>query len=107
MAHPVCHLVMEDGTIQPTLSPMVSRRSDSWDMFGKKLPKSEIVFLAQILVIYTVVIACIVNISLGSDSDLWIVLMSTCLGAILPHPDLKDFKGLELPRGYSVHELHQ
>jgi len=69
-----------------------SRATDSWDVFGRKLPKAEIVFFSQVLIIYILVIACIINISLGSDAELWIVVMSTCLGAILPQPDMKPDK---------------
>lgn len=84
----------DDSVINaPTgLISSVSNRSEAWDMFGRKVPKAEIVFFTQVAVIYIVVIACIVNLSMGNTSELWVVLMSTCLGAILPHPDLKELK---------------
>lgn len=53
------------------------------------LSKAEIVFFAQVFMIYIVLIACIVivSISMGSESD---VLTSASLsGAILPQPDMK------------------
>ena len=40
--------------------------------------------------IYTVVITCILNLSLTKDnSNLWTALLSSCLGYILPSPSIK------------------
>jgi len=81
-----------------------STQRDSWDVFGKKLPKTEIVFFAQITAIYIILITSIVNISLGSESELWVILLSTSLGAVLPQPDLKPIKhhGIEREAHSSV-----
>lgn len=70
-----------------------SERSDSqssrWAFFGGSYPKSEIVFFSQTIILYTVIIVSIYNLSVGQASDLWVSLLSSCLGYILPAPTLK------------------
>ena len=65
--------------------------NNRWHMpFGKKLPKSEIVFFVQVVLIYIVVITSIVNLTLNKgEGKLWTALLSSCLGYILPNPSLK------------------
>jgi hypothetical protein len=63
-----------------------------WYLWGKTVPRSEIVFGTQVLLIYIIVVTSIVNLSLkGSEgaSKIWIILLSSCLGYILPNPKLK------------------
>lgn len=93
-----------EGRMTNGLHTSISRSgaSEAWDVFGKKMPKAEIVFFSQILVIYTVVIACIVNISIGNSSELWVILLSTSVGAILPAPELKELK----KKHTSIHSPH-
>ena len=46
-----------------------------------------IAFYAQITVLVVVVLASIINISLKNGPDnLWTMLLSTCLGIVLPNP---------------------
>jgi hypothetical protein len=42
------------------------------------------------IVIYTIVISAIINISLGNSKETWLFLLSTSLGAVLPSPKLKS-----------------
>jgi hypothetical protein len=45
-----------------------------WQFLGKPLPKTELVFFSQVLILYIVIITCIANLSLGSDdSNLFVV----------------------------------
>jgi hypothetical protein len=63
-----------------------------WYFMGKTVPKSEIVFGAQVFLIYIIVITAVVNLSLNGsegDSKIWIILLSSCLGYILPNPKIK------------------
>lgn len=64
---------------------------DSWRVFGARLPKSEFVFMVQVMLIYIVVITSIVNLTIntGIDDKLWTALLSSSLGYILPNPSLK------------------
>ena len=62
----------------------------SWDIFGKKFPKSEVVFIAQVCVILIVIIACIYNLTTqDKDRNIWTALLASCLGYILPNPKIK------------------
>ncbi len=64
--------------------------SHKWNVLGWHYPKSEIVFFVQIVLIYTVVITSIVNLTLYKDEGkLWTALLSSSLGYILPNPSLK------------------
>ena len=50
-----------------------------------------IVFLAQITIIFIVIGASIVNLSLFNSNNklLWVSLLSSCLGYLLPNPTLE------------------
>ena len=57
--------------------------------FSENIRASEIIFIAQIIVVYIVVIACIINLSLKTEHhDLWVTLLGTSLGYILPAPSI-------------------
>lgn len=68
-----------------------SVNNGKWHLFGKVCPKSEIVFFVQIILVYIVVIVSIVNLTIGrvDDDKLWIALLSSSIGYILPCPSLK------------------
>jgi len=67
-----------------------SNSSSRWHWFGHALPRSEIVFFVQVILVYIVVIVSIVNITLSHDPDrLWITLLSSSIGYLLPSPTLK------------------
>ena len=47
-------------------------------------------FFAQIIVVYVTIITSLVQISLRSpDKELWLILLSSSIGYILPSPGLK------------------
>lgn len=63
--------------------------SSKWHFFGRKLPRSEIVFFVQVTLVFIVVIVSIVNITMQHpDSQLWIALLSSSVGYLLPSPNL-------------------
>ena len=41
-----------------------STHSERWDVMGSKLPKSEIVYFCQMIVVYVIMVTSIVNLSL-------------------------------------------
>ena len=59
---------------------------NQWTIFGKEVPKSEIVFFCQVIVIYTVVVTSIYNLTrgVGDNDKLWTALLSSSLGYLLP-----------------------
>lgn len=65
------------------------RSSKLWDLFGATLPQSEIVFMCQMVLLYVVTITALINLSRGVEpSNLWVALLSSCLGYVLPSPTL-------------------
>jgi len=80
---------MDEHTVQTPMLSTSSRSSDSWVILGRRLPRGEIVFFCQMIILFTVILTCIINLSLGRESEMWLILLSTSLGAVLPNPDLK------------------
>ena len=65
------------------------RTTRFWHMFGRRLPRSEIVFFCQTFLIYVVVVTSLVNLTLKNGPiNLWIALLGSCLGYLLPHPSI-------------------
>lgn len=60
-----------------------------WKFCGKRLPKAEVEYICQILLIYIIVLASLGNIALGSNVEIFTSLLSLCLGAILPSPQFR------------------
>lgn len=62
---------------------------EEWRVCGRKVPKSEVEFLSQVILIYIVVIASLANIAVGRNPEIFTSLLSICLGAVLPNPQFK------------------
>ena len=61
-----------------------------WNLCGQGVPKSEIVFFCQIIILYTVILVSIYNLTREQgDSNLWTALLSSSLGYLLPHHTIK------------------
>jgi hypothetical protein len=72
------------------MAPSDTDSVSSWVTCGKKTPRSEVVFLSRVLILYTVIIVSIYNLTVQSqNSTLWTVLLSSCLGYMLPSPTIK------------------
>ena len=64
-----------------------------------KIPKNRWSFFAQIVVVYTIIITSLIHLSLKSqDKELWLILLSSSVGYILPSPGLKFSKRPELQK---------
>ena len=60
-----------------------------WTFLGTSLPKSEIVYFCQMLLVYIIVVTSIVNLSMnGGKTELWVSLLSSAIGYALPSPTL-------------------
>ena len=58
-----------------------------WKCCGDIVPKNEIVYLSQIIILYTIILVCMYNLSYkNKNTDIWIALLSYCLGCLLPSP---------------------
>lgn len=72
-------------------SPSVSSK---WNCFGYHFPRREVVYFSQTILIYIVILACLLNLSIGNgESNLWVALLGSCLGYILPQPSMTDNDG--------------
>ena len=64
-----------------------------WSLFGKFVPRAEIVFICQVIAIYAIITASIYNLSVDSDkTSLRVSLLSSCLGYLLPSPTINKEK---------------
>ena len=69
--------------------------TDGWLLFGTECPNEEIVFVCQVIILYTVIVVSIYNLTVGhDDSTLWTALLSSSLGYLLPNPSLKREDGV-------------
>ena len=60
---------------------------------GNRVPKNQFTYISQIIVIYAIIATSIVHLSIQSqDRELWLILLSSSLGYILPSPGLKFTK---------------
>ena len=65
-------------------------QNQQWRICGSGVPKSEIVFLCQVIILYTVILTSIYNLTQNNtDTNLWTALLSSSLGYLLPHPTIK------------------
>ena len=58
-------------------------------VFGKNLPRTEVTYVTQIILIFIIVITCVVNLSLQAPHhDLWVALLGSSIGVLIPTPVL-------------------
>ena len=74
-----------------THSINISGSERQWSLCGQEIPKSEIVFFCQVIILYTVILTSIYNLTRGNSelSNLWTSLLSGSLGYLLPNPTIK------------------
>ena len=75
--------VPERESIIPFPKPEEESRSPSenWHLLGTRVPKTEIVYFSQMVIVYVIIITSITNLSLQNGStELWISLLSSCIG---------------------------
>lgn len=81
------------GGLRPTSAVSNTSVTTNISLWLAKLrARPEIVFLSQMLVIYIVILVSLFNLTRGSsdqqEGKLWLVLLSSCLGYILPNPKI-------------------
>jgi hypothetical protein len=73
------------------MAPSDTDSVSAWVTCGKEIPRSEVVFLSQVVILYTVIIVSIYNLTVHSqNSTLWTALLNSCLGYLLPSPTIKS-----------------
>lgn len=61
-----------------------------WCVGGHRVPKGEIVYLCQMTIVLVVVLSSVVNLTLArGSSEIWISLLSSCIGYVLPNPSIR------------------
>lgn len=74
-------------------SVSVNSDREVWNVFGYAIPKLEVVFFAQVIVLYLVIFTCLINLTVQNNkSELWCTLLSASIGYLLPNPSLKREK---------------
>ena len=71
----------------------------AWSTICGKFPKEEVIYLSQVVVIFIVIIASLVNLSFGGKENdaLWSSVLSGCVGYMLPAPRISKKKNELLP----------
>ena len=63
----------------------------TWCFSGSRVPRGEIVYICQVLMILSIVFASIYNLTKEfGDQQLWVALLSSCMGYLLPNPSIKQ-----------------
>ena len=83
---------IEQDFNRPTPTSL-SSHGGRWNVFGSEVPKEEIVFFTQVILIYVIAITSIVNLTMEAKNDtLWTSLLSASLDYMLPAPQLNNHK---------------
>ena len=56
-----------DGILD--LNPILADKHTIWNIFGGRVPRSQIIFFSQIVIIYSVIFASILNLSLKNGEN--------------------------------------
>ena len=76
-----------------TIPASLSSHGGRWNVFGSNVPKEEIVFFTQVILIYVIAITSIVNLTMEAKHEtLWTSLLSASLGYMLPAPQLNNLR---------------
>ena len=79
---------------QPGDSASNTNHSVNWKVFGHEVPRSEVVYICQMIIITGVIISCIVNLSLkNGNAEMWVSFFGYAFGAMLPPPKLRKAFG--------------
>ena len=71
----------------------VSSQKVKWIWCGRSVPKSEIVYFTQMIILYIVICTSLVMLAMkNEDGHLWAGMLGSCLGYILPNPKIKTNK---------------
>lgn len=63
----------------------------TWDCCARPVPRAEVVYACQVAIVFIVVVAAVVNLSIRDTlhSELWVALLSSVIGIILPAPKIQ------------------
>ena len=97
--HPTYRGNVLEGVITEGSRGIVSAATASETSQGciQQVPKNKVTFLAQIVVVYGIISVSIYHLSVQSpNQELWLILLASAVGYILPRPGLKYLKPAQL-----------
>jgi len=66
------------------------QNSDRWNVFGEEVPRSQFVYICQMIIISIIIVTCIVNLSCNNgNAEMWVSFFGCAFGAMLPPPKIK------------------
>ncbi|MEW8544140.1 MAG: hypothetical protein AB2693_11455 [Candidatus Thiodiazotropha sp.] len=76
----------DQNTVQPVAV-------NDWSWCGTRVPKNQVTYMTQVFLVYGIIAVSLSQLILqASDRELWLVLLSTSVGYVLPSPRLKFLK---------------
>lgn len=67
-----------------------NRNNNYWKVLGHSIHKHEFAYLSEIFILFIVIIACLVNLSLNAGpTEVWLSLLASSVGILAPNPRLK------------------
>ena len=61
----------------------------SWEFFGHRTARSQVVFIVQVIIVFTIISVSICNLSFAKtceETTIWIAILSSTVGYMLPAP---------------------
>lgn len=75
------------------LSPEKTTAVSDWSWCGARVPKNQVTYMTQVFLVYGVIAVSLSQLILqSSERELWLILLSTSIGYVLPSPRLKFLK---------------
>ena len=66
---------------------------NDWSWCGTRVPKNQVTYITQVVLVYGIIAVSLSQLILQSaDKELWLILLSTSVGYVLPAPRLKFLK---------------
>lgn len=94
--HIIFTVVMVDSVdtgiaLQDIVFDKKNEERKSWEFFGRKTARSQVVFLFQVLMIMIIVGVSIFNLTVAKtceETTVWVAILSSSVGYILPAPKI-------------------
>lgn len=68
-----------------------SSSSSTWEICGKNVPRSEVMYICQMILICIVIVSSIINLSINNGRpEMWVSFFGYAFGAALPPPKIKS-----------------
>jgi len=77
--------------MEVTMDQASNSSNPNWTVLGQTVPKCEVQYLIQMLLIFIIVLTSLYNLTVnaGSEGKLWTSLLCSTLGYSLPNPRIR------------------